>query len=83
MTETQDEMSCKELVELVTDYVEGALSASDRDRFESHVSECPPCEEYLEQMKLTLRLTGELAEDAIDPMARDRLLAAFRDWKTG
>ncbi len=75
------EMSCRELIEVITDYLEGALPASERARFEAHLSGCDGCTSYLEQMRQTIRLTGELAEEHLDPEAKTELLAAFRDWK--
>ncbi|MEK6277582.1 MAG: zf-HC2 domain-containing protein [Actinomycetota bacterium] len=74
-------MSCQELVELVTDYFEGALSRADRRRFELHIQGCGACTAYLEQMRLTIEASGRLTEEAIDPAARDALLEAFRGWK--
>ena len=76
------DLSCRELVELVTDYLEGALDRRTRRRFEHHISGCPHCTEYLEQIRETIRLTGRLSEEELDPRARDELLAAFRTWKT-
>jgi anti-sigma factor RsiW len=75
------ELTCQELVELVTDYIEGMLQPAERVRFESHLGYCPGCETYLEQMRLTIRAAGRLTEDSIEPAARDRLLDLFRDWK--
>jgi anti-sigma factor RsiW len=75
------EMSCRELVELVTDYLEGNMSAGDRGRFEAHLEICPFCATYLEQMRQTVAVVGELKEESIDPQAREQLLAAFRDWR--
>ena len=75
------DLSCHELVELVTDYVEGALDRRTRSRFERHISGCPHCTAYLEQIRETIRLTGMLREDQLEPQARDELLAAFRTWK--
>lgn len=74
-------MSCKELIELVTEYLEGALQTLDRARFHSHLAECPGCTEYLEQMRLTLHLTGRLEEESLPDDARERLLEVFRNWK--
>jgi anti-sigma factor RsiW len=74
-------MACQELVELVSDYLEGALPRRDRRRFERHIAGCPHCTEYLEQMRLTVRVAGRLTEDAVPPQAMDDLLAAFRDWR--
>jgi anti-sigma factor RsiW len=76
-----DLITCRQLVELVTDYVEGALDRRTRSRFERHISDCPHCTAYLEQIRETIRLTGMLREDQLEPQARDELLAAFRTWK--
>ena len=78
-----DELTCRELVEVVTDYLEGSLAPADRIRFEEHLVMCAPCTTYLEQMRETIRLTGALREEQLDPAARDALLSAFRDWKRG
>jgi anti-sigma factor RsiW len=76
-----DEMACQELVEVVTDYLEGALSDRERIRFERHLEGCEGCRSYLEQMRTTIRLAGRLAPESLSPAMRDRLLRAFRDWK--
>jgi anti-sigma factor RsiW len=73
-------MSCKEFVELVTDYLENALSADERQRFEEHLALCPGCVTYVEQIRQTVATTGALREESLAPVARDKLLAAFRDW---
>ena len=78
-----DELTCRELVEVVTDYLEGSLPPADRIRFEEHLVMCAPCTIYLDQMRETIRLTGTLREEQVDPAARDALLTAFRDWKRG
>ena len=72
---------CKELVELVTDYLEGRLSRRDRKRFERHLGMCDGCTNYLEQMRRTIAATGRLTEESIPVHARDELLAAFRNWR--
>jgi anti-sigma factor RsiW len=74
-------MTCVELVELVTDYLEGMLSARDRARFEQHLGVCPHCTVYVEQFRETIRLTGTLREEDLAPAAREALLAEFRNWK--
>jgi anti-sigma factor RsiW len=74
-------LTCRELVELVTDYVEGALPRRDRRRFEGHIALCPHCTRYLEQMRATIAALGTLPEASIEPTARDELLAAFRGWR--
>ena len=75
------ELTCKELVELVTDYFEGALSREDQKRFELHLSKCDWCRIYIEQMRLTIKTLGKLTEAAISPEAQAELLQAFRGWK--
>ncbi len=74
-------LTCKELVELVTDYLEGKLPPVDRARFEEHLALCPNCPTYLEQMRLTIRALGMLPEESIAGEARQELLRVFRDWK--
>ena len=74
------EIVCQQWVEIVTDYVEGALPAPDRARFDDHLRDCDGCLTYLEQMRTTIRLVGTLTEDGVDSLARDRLLHVFRDW---
>lgn len=74
-------ISCKEFVELVTDYLDGSLSPEDKMRFEEHLAICDGCETYLKQIKETIRLTGALSEEQITPEAQKRLLDIFRDWK--
>ena len=78
-----NEMTCQELVELVTDYFEYALSVQDRARFEAHLSGCRHCRAYLEQMLRTIRVVGSLATENVTPEARDALLHQFRNWKRG
>ena len=75
------EMACQELVEVVTDYLEGALSERERLRFERHLHDCDGCRKYLEQMRRTIQLTGRLTPASLSPTMRDRLPRAFRDWK--
>ena len=74
------EMPCRELVELVTDYLEDRLSPIDRARFEAHLAECEPCLTYLEQFRQTIRVLGRLPEESLSPEAREALLTAFRGW---
>ena len=74
-------MTCGELVELVTDYFEDALSIPDRTRFEQHVAVCPPCRVYLDQMLETIRQLGRIPKASLSPEADRTLVAAFQDWK--
>jgi anti-sigma factor RsiW len=75
------ELSCQELVELVTDYLEGSLSDQDRARFDDHLAMCTGCRNYLAQMRITIAALGRLSEASISAQARDDLLGAFRNWK--
>ena len=75
------ELSCAELVELVTDYLEGRLGAAERARFDAHLDSCPGCVAHVEQARATVRLAGRLREEDLTPAARASLLAAFRGWK--
>jgi anti-sigma factor RsiW len=73
-------LSCQEFVELVTDYLEGALEPGDLRRFEAHLAECDGCTGYLEQLRATIRITGTITTDDLSPDAERTLLEAFRDW---
>ena len=75
-------MSCKEFVELVTEYLEGRLSPEDVQRFDQHMDDCFWCARYLEQMRTTIRTVGRIEEDDLSPDAKDALLHAFRDWNS-
>jgi anti-sigma factor RsiW len=75
------DLTCKELVELVTGYLEGTLSRRQRRRFEAHLAVCDRCTGYLAQMEMTIRMTGRLSEEQVTAEQRAVLLAAFRDWK--
>jgi anti-sigma factor RsiW len=77
---TLHEMPCRELVELVSDYLEYRLAPVDRIRFEQHLAECEYCVAYVEQMRQTISTLGRLPEESLSPEARDALLAAFRGW---
>ena len=81
MSDTVEELSCQELVELVTDYLEGALPDEERRRFDEHIAKCRGCTRYLEQMRATIRLAGEVTSEDLTPEAENVLLRAFRDWK--
>jgi anti-sigma factor RsiW len=81
VTGIAEQLSCQELVELVTDYLDGALPPPDRARFEAHIAECDGCRAYLEQIRATITLTGTLVSEQIDPAAEAALLQAFRNWK--
>ena len=73
-------LTCREVIDLLTDYVEDALPEQERRRVEAHLASCDGCTTYLEQMRETIRLTEMLTEEVIPDEERERLLAAFRDW---
>ena len=81
MGDVRADLTCRELVELVTDYLEGALPPLERARFQAHLEGCEGCRVHLEQMRRTIATVGELREDQVPRDARDTLLSAFRDWK--
>jgi anti-sigma factor RsiW len=74
-------LTCHQLVELVTDYLEDSLAHDVRARFELHLGVCPGCVDYLDQLRATIRATGQLREESLQPEVRDQLLAAFRTWR--
>lgn len=76
------DLVCREAVELVTDYLEGALAPNDRARLESHLSGCPHCSEYLAQMRRTLDVLGQIEPEALDPQVQDELVALYRRWQS-
>jgi anti-sigma factor RsiW len=75
------DLVCQQAVELVTDYLEGALSRRSRRRFEAHLAGCPHCTEYLAQMRETIRLTGRLEPEDLTPQQRDEFVELYRRWR--
>ena len=82
MSADVEQLSCQELVELVTDYLEGALADDERARFDAHIGRCDGCRTYLEQMRQTLELLGSLSPVALTAEAERDLLEAFRGWRS-
>jgi anti-sigma factor RsiW len=76
------EMPCQEVVEMVTDYLEGALSPADRRRLEHHLAGCPHCTEYLAQIRETIRLAGRVTQEDLTPPMRTELTDLYRRWRT-
>jgi predicted anti-sigma-YlaC factor YlaD len=74
-------MTCQELVELVTDYLEGAMPGSEHERFDEHLGNCPYCVIYLDQMRQVIAALGRLDAESLSPEAKDALLSGFRNWK--
>ena len=82
-TTHSNDLSCKELVELVTEYLENSLPLSEKAQFEAHLALCPGCRTYLDQMRQTVTAVGHVTEDSLEPATRETLLALFRNWKRG
>ncbi len=78
----REQLACRQAVELVTDYLEGALSADERARFEAHLAGCPHCTEYLREMRITISALGRVEPDRLSPAARDDLVALYRSWRS-
>jgi hypothetical protein len=78
-----DHITCQEVVELVTDYLDRALPASEMTLFEQHINFCDGCITYVEQMRATVGAIGRITEEDVPPEAKERLLSAFREWRRG
>ena len=78
-----EELSCREVVELLGDYLDGAMAPEDRVRLEEHLTACQGCAAYLEQLRTTIRLSGRLSQEAVPAEAMAPLLEAFRAWRRG
>ncbi len=77
----RDELVCRQVVELVSDYLEGVLPRAERRRFERHLRACPNCTAYLEQMRVTIAATGRLTPEDLSPEAQDEFTELFRAWR--
>ena len=76
-----DDLTCEELVELVTEYLEGGLTERERERFEEHLGRCGGCTNYLDQIRMTIEIEGRVTVDDSMEETKTELLAAFKDWK--
>lgn len=74
------DLACQELVELVTEYLEGGLDELTLVRFERHLAECPFCQTYVEQIRATIELAGRVDAEQMSPSVRQGLLDAFSGW---
>jgi anti-sigma factor RsiW len=83
MIEPLPEMPCRELVELITDYLEDRLAPVDRQRFEEHLNACELCRLYMAQFKAIIRTLGRLPEESLSPASKEVLIAAFRGFSRG
>ena len=75
-------LTCHEIIELLSTYIEGGLTADDRRRVDEHLALCDGCTTYLEQMRETIRLSGMVTEEQVPEGEKTALLAAFRDWRS-
>jgi predicted anti-sigma-YlaC factor YlaD len=82
MSPAIEPISCQEVVELVTDYLEGAMAPEEVARFEHHLSLCEGCVFYVEQIRLTIAAAGRISDEDVPPDIRDDLIEAFRDFKS-
>jgi anti-sigma factor RsiW len=81
MADSADHITCQEVVELVSDYLERSLPPDETTLFEQHLNFCDGCDWYVEQLKRTVETVGEIREEDVPAEAKERLLSAFRDWK--
>jgi anti-sigma factor RsiW len=77
----RNDIVCQQAVELVTAYLDGALSRRDRRRLEGHLKACPNCSAYLEQIRLTIRLAGSVEPEDLSEQAREDLKSLYRRWQ--
>jgi anti-sigma factor RsiW len=75
-----EDITCKEIVEIVSDYVEGLLGPDEREAVELHLNLCDGCADYLEQLRVAIAVTGELPADALSPEVEEELCLAFRSF---
>jgi anti-sigma factor RsiW len=83
MAESAEHLTCQEVVELVTEYLEGALSDEQLSLFEQHLNFCDGCVWYVDQLRMTIATVGQIGEGDLPTETRERLLTAFRDWRRG
>ena len=81
MSESADHITCQEVVELVTDYLDGALPSEQISVFEQHLNFCDGCVWYVDQLRATVATVGQIREEDVPAETRERLVAAFREWK--
>ena len=79
----ENDLTCAEVVEIVTEYLEGGLTVADRDRFEEHLAFCSSCLTYVDQMRETISGLADVPREELSPQLQADLIAAFRDWKAG
>ncbi len=75
------DLTCQELVEVITDYFDGAMSDADRGRFERHLNECSGCQAVVSQFRTAIEITGRLTEEQVSDAQRDAMRDVFRRWR--
>jgi anti-sigma factor RsiW len=73
---------CRQAVDLMTAYLDGALDAGDRDRLEAHLADCPHCSEYLAQIRITIDALGQVEPEELSEEALDDLVGLYRQWRS-
>ena len=81
MADSHEHVTCQQVVELVTDYFDGAMPAEEAALFEQHLNFCDGCGWYVDQLRTTIAVVGRVEDADVPPEMRDRLLTAFRDWR--
>jgi anti-sigma factor RsiW len=81
MLRRRRDIVCRQAVELMTDYLEGALSRRDRDRLEAHLADCEHCTTYLEQLRTTIAVLGHVEAESLPPETQDELVRLYRRWR--
>jgi len=76
-----DEMCCRDVIDLITEYLDDVMKGLDRARFDAHLASCPGCTTYLDQLRQTTTWLGQLSEASMPILAQDAFLRSFRDWK--
>ena len=79
---SEQALTCHEVIELLSNYIEGVLSADDHRRVDDHLALCDGCATYLDQMREAIRLTGMVTEEQVPEEEKAALLTAFRDWRS-
>jgi anti-sigma factor RsiW len=83
LTLRRKDLVCQEAIELLTEYLEGTLPRRQRRRLRTHLDACPNCSAYLEQIRVTIRLSGTIEPEDLSPRALDELTELYRRWRAG
>ena len=75
------DITCRQVVALMTDYLDDALGPDDQALMEAHLAECEGCAEHLRQIRITVAVTGRIREEDLTPAVRDDLMDLYRRWR--